>query len=310
LIEELDSKNYGTIPNSVFIQTISTFICGECNKKALLNLSKESVIDITAEAYDCILHVCDYFKAAYRIPVSALLPYDALIIPFAYYFHKNSKQDPEGIQQKYLKDYFWRVALTERFSSSMETKVAQDIKRIDKIFENTLPEYDAPVDIRAEKLISDGNFRVGAAWSKAILCLYANEIPKKFNNDTDVNISNDYLKQSNSKNYRHFFPKAYLKRVGIDEEKANNIANITIVDDFLNKKVIRDKAPSDYMESFKITNSKLEETMKSHLIDINDDEIFTNNYNVFLNNRIKRIIEKLKEKIIVTKMDNIDINNL
>ena len=34
----------------------------------------------------------------------------------------------------------------------------------------------------------------------------------------EVNISNDWLKQANSRNYHHFFPKAYLRRQGIVED--------------------------------------------------------------------------------------------
>ena len=32
-----------------------------------------------------------------------------------------------------------------------------------------------------------------------------------------VRISNDWLKQANSKNYHHFFPKAFLRRKGYSD---------------------------------------------------------------------------------------------
>ena len=58
------------------------------------------------------------------------------------------------------------------------------------------------------------------------------------------------LKQANSKNYHHFFPRAYLTKKGEEKFKINHILNITIVDDFLNKNKIRAKAPSKYMKEF------------------------------------------------------------
>ena len=86
-----------------------------------------------------------------------------------------------------------------------------------------------------------------------MLCIYAYQQPKSFNDDSIVNISNDWLKQANSKNYHHFFPRAFLEKKIDWEYKQywiNHILNITIVDDFLNKREISAKAPSVYMKKF------------------------------------------------------------
>jgi hypothetical protein len=42
------------------------------------------------------------------------------------------------------------------------------------------------------------------------------------------------------------------------------IVNITIVDDFLNKRLIRDKTRSVYMEKFNNDNKELAKTMATH----------------------------------------------
>jgi hypothetical protein len=239
---------------------------------------------------------------AYRIPVSKLLPYNGLIIPFAYFFY-NHKDKPTGDKQKYLQDFFWRCSLTGRYSSSLESKLAQDIKKIDSILKNKRPTYDSPVDISPDFLQTNGSFSSGRSFIKAILCIFAYKQPKSFNDNSIVNINNDWLKQANSKNYHHFFPKAYLKKIKEEDFYINHILNITIVDDFLNKKEIRAQKPSIYMKDFDKKNDNLKKTMKSHLIDIERDGIWNDNYDTFFVNRAKAVSRELKKRIIPDEID-------
>ena len=43
-----------------------------------------------------------------------------------------------------------------------------------------------------------------------------------------------WLKIASSKNYHHFFPKAYLIKKGVAKAQYDVITNITLVDDYLN----------------------------------------------------------------------------
>ena len=52
-----------------------------------------------------------------------------------------------------------------------------------------------------------------------------------------MKLDNSWLKVASSKNYHHFFPRAYLTNsAGFTEEQANSILNITLVDEYLNKR--------------------------------------------------------------------------
>ncbi len=243
LIERLEIVDYETISNATILQTVSVLLVKECSKKHILKLDKDKFIKIWDRAIDAVEQSVEYFRNYYRIPVSKLLPYNALIIPFSYFFFKH-KNKPTGTKQKYLEDFFWRTSLTSRYSSSLESRVAQDIKRIDKILSDKLPKYDYSVDISPEFIETNGWFSASAAYIKALLCLLAHHEPKSFIDNSIVRLSNDWLKQANSKNYHHFFPKSYLKTNGEDYRYINHIANITLVDDFLNKNVIRAKSPA------------------------------------------------------------------
>jgi len=306
LIDELKTRDYETIPDSAVLQTVAIIISGECSRKVILKIDKEKFIDTWDIATNAIKVAVGYFQDVYRIPVSKLLPYPSLIVPFAYFFAKNAKsrtRHPSGDKKKYLRDFFWRCSLGNRYSSAVESKLAQDIKRMDKIISGKLPSYDWAIDPSVDFITENGEFRTGRSYIKAILCILTFLQPRSFGDyDHIVNVSNDWLHQSNSKNYHHFFPKAYLKKDGW-EDWANHIANITIVDDHLNKREIGAKPPSSYMKQFS-KNEKLVDTMNTHLIgDLRDFGVVEDNYELFFDKRLDRISREIKKRIIKQSVD-------
>jgi len=151
-------------------------------------------------------------------------------------------------------------------------------------------------------------FETGRSFIKAILSLLAHHEPKSFIDNALVRISNDYLKQANSKNYHHFFPSAFLQKLtaqGFQLPQSNHIANITVVDDFLNKRKIRDKAPSLYMAEFAKQNEDLQATMKTHLINLEKDGIWDDDYRKFFDNRCEAISKELRKNIIPRETDQL-----
>ena len=140
-----------------------------------------------------------------------------------------------------------------RYSSGVESKLAQDIEKIEKIINDELPKYEWVISIDEEYIENNGWFSTGKAFIKAILCLYAKQKPKSFDNNLDVIMDNSWLKIASSKNYHHFFPKSWLKKNFKDWDYfyVNHILNITIVDDFLNKRTIKTKSPGVYMKAFR-----------------------------------------------------------
>ena len=284
-IKELSGVQYETISSSVLLFTTSFILSNnkECKRKVILGLDKNEIINIWNDVIDSIKESIDYFKSVYRIPLSALLPYDSLLVPFAYFFYK-AKDRPKGNQIKYLEEFFWRVSLSSRYSSGTEGKLAQDIKRIDLIINNEHPEYkDFIINILPENLI-EFQFSAGNSFCKAILCLLAYNEPKDFLDNGKVNLDNNYLKTANSKNYHHFFPKSFLRKNQIANE--NSLMNITLVSDRLNKRKIGAKSPSDYISEFNESNEFLEKTLKSHLINnINSFGITSDDYSIFLEKR-------------------------
>jgi len=267
----------------------------ECKRKTILELKKQAVIDNWSEAISALKDSIDYFRTTYRIPVSQLLPYDALLVPFAYFFYQN-KSKPSGGQRKYLEEFFWRMSLSYRYSSSSESKLAQDIKRIELILSNQRPDYsDINIQLDSPQSIIDTNFSAGNSYCKAILCLLAYHEPKDFQDNGKVILDNSWLKVASSKNYHHFFPRAYLRNKTVLE--SNSVVNITLVSDHLNKTKIGAKAPSNYIGDFKEENSQINKSLNSHLINLEGFGIESDDYETFLQARSRKIYSELKSRI-------------
>ena len=312
LINQLENIDYETISDKIVLQTIALIIGKECKGENILKLDKKIFINTWPKAVDALERAAEYFRLTYRIPVSKILPYNSLITIFAYFFNKHPDK-PSTEQEKLLKEFFWRISLSGRYSSAVETKLAQDVKHIDNILNNKNIDYKTPewsVDLSPEYIEQNGWFATGRAYIKAILCIYAYYEPKSFKDNAQVRLDNSWLKQANSKNYHHFFPKAYMRKQGIDDNISNNILNITMVDDYLNKRDIGSKKPSIYMKEFKEGNKNIMETMKTHLInDIDNFGIPKDDYNTFIKKRAEIVSQKLKERINNLPIDgNLKIN--
>ena len=306
LMEELTDKEYGTVSDTTVLQAVAVILAKDCSKKRILKLDKTAFINVWADAEEAIKSAIDYFRTTYRIPASQLLPYDALIVPFAYYFYHHSDK-PLDQQRSYLQDYFWRCVLSSRFSSAAESKLTQDVKSIDEILSGNKPIYDYQIDISYDTLVGRGFFSAGSAFIKGMLCILAYHEPKSFADNAIVKIANDWLRQANSKNYHHFFPRAYMRKnhPEIDDWRVNHIANITIVDDFLNKRSIRDRAPSKYMAEFIEKNpDHIAETMETHLISLSEENgVLSDNYEAFFRYRMTRFCEALKQRVLLGELD-------
>jgi hypothetical protein len=296
-IDELKDAKYDEISSRVILNLMSLIhsTSKECKQTTILALDKQVIINGWDGCISVIKDSIDYFRQTYRIPVSRLLPYDSLIVPFAYFFHKKGGQ-PDPDQAKYLEEFFWRVSLSNRYSSATESKLAQDIKRITDILQNQRPKYDdIRVDLDSAQALIERNFTASNSYTKAILCILAYHQPKDFSDNSIVNLDNSSLKQAKGKNYHHFFPKAYLAKEEIENE--NSLMNIVLVSDYLNKQKIGAKAPSKYIGEFSKKNNELEETLQSHLISMKDFGIMEDDYEKFLEARATKVFEALHKRL-------------
>ena len=131
--KELKNKDYDTIRPRNILDVLALIISGDCTRNEILNLDKDDIINKWDDTIESIKCTIDYFKAFFKIPVSEILPYDSLFVPFSYFFYKNKFNNPNKNQADLLRKYFWNTSLTYRFSSATASKLKNDAERIDLI---------------------------------------------------------------------------------------------------------------------------------------------------------------------------------
>jgi hypothetical protein len=160
--------------------------------------------------------------------------------------------------------------------------------------------------VTPEFIEKNGYFSTSRSFVKAILCVLAHKEPKSFVDNSIVRLDNSFLKQANSKNYHHFFPKSWLEKQKKDWGRINHVANITLVDDFLNKRLIRAQSPKTYMKEFIAKNPDIEKCLSTHLIKLNRSfGVMTDDYESFFDARCKAISRELGKQIIPQEVDRV-----
>lgn len=294
--KSLTKAKFETVPAATVLQAVAAITTDSIRAKDILKIRRDKFIANWEPMVSSMFTAVDFIRTKLHVPVSQLLPYASLLVPFTYFFNKNSNKRPTEIQAKLLKQFFYWVGLHWRYSGSTETKIAEDLKKMNLILKGRMPKYSSDeLTISAED-IADTWFSAGNSNVKAILCLFASQRPRNLDDDSDVILDNSNLKIASSRNYHHFFPRAYVNKYFKDFEP-NLVANITLIDAASNNK-IRAKAPSFYVGEFKDSNSKLVSSLKSHFIGSQREfGIVDDDYNKFIRKRSTAIANALNEAL-------------
>ena len=294
--KDLSSAGYETIPAITVLQCAAAHICKEVKRSNILEIQKDEFINEWNDVRNGIFGAIDYLRTHLGIVVSKILPYNSLLIPLTWFFIQKNHAQADTRENHFLRQYVYWASLTNRFTSAVETKIAADLKRMETILRGGEPDYHGEeISVTKEDLMWH-SFSTGEAYCKAIICLLSHKDPKRFNTGAKVLLDNSNLKASTSKNYHHFFPRAFLKKHGFDDSRNNSVMNIVLVDDYLNKRKIKARPPSEYVREFASENPNIEEVFNSHYISSPEEMgIYDDDYVVFIEKRAELIAKALNE---------------
>lgn len=80
------------------------------------------------------------------------------------------------------------------------------------------------------------------------------------------------------------------------------MANIMIADEYSNQRLIRAKPPKEYITIFSVTNSAIQESFKSHLVDeMMFENLASNNFLKFQSLRSIKILKTIENQTMAKK---------
>jgi len=292
----LEDAGFETIPPMTVLQCLSAHLMGGITHKDLVRLDRKAVATAWPHVRETIFAAVEYLQSHLGVAVSRLLPYSVLLVPFSRFFDQNGLVHASPEQGEWLRDYFFRASLGNRFTSGVATKMSGDLPRIDQISRGQPPDYSEEFHVTPE-LIKSRPFAINDSFSKAIICLLATQGPKNLSNNGATKVNNSWLRKASSKNLHHIFPKAFVKKMKQPEWDANLVGNIMIAEQYLNQHVIRAKSPRDYMTAFAEVNAGFRASLMTHLIDeVCLNAMLDNDYQTFINRRSDLITDKITAK--------------
>jgi hypothetical protein len=290
----LEDAGFETIPSMTILQCLSAHLMGGITHKDLVRLDRKAVATAWPRVRETIFAAVEHLQSHLGVAVSRLLPYSVLLVPFSRFFDQHGLKHATPEQSAWLRDYFFRASLGNRFTSGVATRMSGDLLRMDQIARGERPNYTEEFHVSAD-LIRHRPFAINDSFSKALICLLATQGPKNLNNNGATKVNNTWLRKASSKNLHHIFPKAFVKKAKQPDWDANLVGNIMIAEEYLNQRVIRAKSPKDYMTVFEEGNPTFRQSLMTHLI---DEEclkaLLANDYDKFINHRAKLIAGKIK----------------
>ena len=290
--KDLESAGYGEIPPETILQCVAANAVGSIDRRDILKIEKQSFIDSWKPTISGLFAAIDYLRTHMNIGVSRIIPYNAILIPLSWFFANNGHISND--QHMLLRQYFYWASINYRFQSGVATKIADDLRKMKRIQQGKNLRYNKQELKISSHDLEERTFSVGDAFCKAIICLLAEKKPLRLNSNGEVLLDNSWLKIASSKNYHHFFPRAFLRKKKYEDGYSNSLMNIVLVDDYLNKRVIRARAPSKYVKQFEKENPELQEALKTHYIGAPERMgIWNDNYDRFVKERAKIIAKAL-----------------
>ncbi len=301
-------KTYGEIKDTTLLQIISACLIRKCNKTSILKELQN--IDISKhypKIEKAFLKAVDHLKGDnYGVKIKAILPYEALLVTFSYFYYKLGNAKTTEEQQSYLCDYFWRAVLTNSYVTATDSALNSDLDKMDLILNNRKPEY-LPFVFSGVDIIEHGASYSNSAFSKGILCLMASNKPKSFVPDREIIIGADVVSDSCEKQLHHFFPKKSPIILSNKEyaKKVNNVLNIVFMDALTNGQ-IQEENPSKYIANFNKSYSKFNQILNTHFIDFNGYGIENDDFEKFLISRSKSVYKTLVKRLIINSKDKLE----
>jgi hypothetical protein len=182
----------------------------------------------------------------------------------------------------------------EHYRGAVEGILEQDLAAINKLIDGDLNALCMPFSLSKSELLSR-QFVIQGSLAKTFVVMLARKGPINITNGSAIDTQNS-LSIYNSKEFHHIFPADFLKGLGIEKSKRNNICNICILSASQNKYVSK-KPPSEYLtECSKVLGEKAKKVFESNIIPFGPNAAWTNDdYEAFLDRRAELILEEIKK---------------
>ena len=209
------------------------------------------------------------FLTEQRIFLERDLPYTTQFMPLAALLAVLGSQAGDGEVRKKLARWYWSGVFGEMYSSSNETRYANDVVQVmDWINGGAEPDTVARADFNAMRLLSMQSRNSAAYKGVMALILKSKALDFISGKEMDFTVFCD-----ENIDIHHIFPRKYCEDKRLDRNKWNSIINKTPIASLTNR-VLGGSAPSIYMKAIeeknRVSKEDADRNVASHLVDVSN----------------------------------------
>jgi hypothetical protein len=262
------------------------------SRKHILSIERTAVEEHWEIALENLRRAIDFVKANLRITHAKILPYNACLVPLAFYFFASQSKAHDDTKRRELEEWFWRASVSTRYDQAAETKLADDIEKMGSLASGRDAMFDYVTPALSTERIAAQKLNLGSAFCKTILCALNYRGPKEFKDSTPVVLTS--FSKFNSAELHHIFPKEFLRRHDNENyPERDSIANIALARASANKGY-SSKAPSQYLTESK--NSNLSDVLRTHFVDdLSESGLLDDDFETFLEYRAAQLLQELRK---------------
>jgi len=256
----LEPKKFHTLDNKTFLRTLGAAAGGDFSAQsidALRELDKDTLSSAADAMKAASLRAADFLATQIGAPRAEALPYANQFAVLCEVFRL--LPHPDAPQLAEIKRWFWLTTLSGYFRGWDSWQMTQNTRQIRAFADGTADTLGEGGVIPSSTLWRMKPFRSNSAVSKMLGLILAHEVPLDLVNGQKIDVDKS-LAWSNDKEYHHFFPQAFLRRMKVSGNASNVVGNIVLLTSKSNID-IRDSAPSAYLSQI-ITDSGRDELVK------------------------------------------------
>ncbi|MCY4061526.1 MAG: DUF262 domain-containing protein [Chloroflexi bacterium] len=296
-------SGFGTIAETSIPQALALNKKGSTEHSTQLGLTTKDILEVWDETVDGFHLAVEFVRKHMGVARKDFLPYDAMLPILVHYFFQVDSHAIQSLEhRKQLDFWFWRSTFSQRYSGASQTRMTEDASWIRQLVKHD-SSYGYHNIADENDLISASMRSTTSAVRNGILCLLSTMKPLHFKNKTETNLGTDHFSTFTRAEKHHIFPAGFLRDMGYPITKVHSIPNFCFIPAELNK-WIGDRAPSDYMRELRNlydSDQEFQNVMSTHLIPVgNDSALWSDNYELFLLQRARLLIEEIKVRCGIT----------
>jgi len=290
-------QGFGELHETVFTQSFALILKDKCTTAAELSLETSEIVENWDRVIRALQLAVDFAANNLGVKRARYLPYRGLLPVLAYYFYHTPHSAISARERDVLWTWFWRVTLSERYSSTSPSRMAEDAQKLRSLIQGEEVVFTYPSKITPEAVARTRMTRTTSALRNAVICMLALKQPGNLKDGSPVNLNDNFFSTLKKPERHHIFPVGYLKDQRVPAVWVHLVPNFCFIPSDLNRE-IGSRAPADYLAQYQEENPHFEVAASSHLLPIAPDAaIWQNDFDGFLQERATLITAELKRLI-------------